>query len=177
MNTISLQEISYPVYKLPDKPNVDDGIIYYYSEQEKEDLTISKLLIVDDANIEGDTLAKRRLRILSEGTKVYRLTNAIFFLGDLIKLATPQTNFIDSKGRLFVYRKDKFAKLKFYKIDRVMPITTGGAIISVVGIPSRFKVLNTPNDNIRYAGILQTGMANILYGLYENDTEDTRRKI
>jgi hypothetical protein len=58
-----------------------------------------------------------------------------------------------------------------------MPITTGGAIISVVGIPSRFKVLNTPNDNIRYAGILQTGMANILYGLYENDTEDTRRKI
>lgn len=177
MNTISLQEISYPVYKLPDKPNVDDGVIYYYSEQEKGDITISKLLIVDDDNIEGDTLAARRLKILAGGTKLYRLSNAIFFLGDLIKLATPQTSFIDSKGKLFAYKKTSSAKLKFYKIKKVIPIPTGGAIIEVEGIPARFKVLQTPSDDIRCAGILLYGMSYILYGLYNYTPEDTRRMI
>lgn len=177
MNIISLQELSYPVYKLPDKPNVDDGVIYYYSEQEKGDVTISKLLIVDDIGVEGDTLAARRLRILADGTKVYKLSNAIFFLGDLIKLATPQTHFIDSNGKLFVYKKTTSVKLKFYKIKKVIPIPTGGAIIEVEGIPARFKVLTMPSDDTRCAGILHSGMSSILYGLYNYVPEDTRRMI
>ena len=177
MNTTSLQEISYPVYKLPDKPNVDDGVIYYYSEIEKEDVTHGKLLIVDDFNIEGTTLAQRRLYLLGQNTPLYRLRNAIFFLGDLIKLSTPNTYFIDSRGKLFTYTKTTTAKLNFYRISRLVKIPTGGAIIEVEGLPSRFKVLHTPEDDKICAGILHLGMSLILYGLYDNIPDNTRRKI
>lgn len=177
MNIIALQEIAYPVYRLPDKPNVDDGVMYYYSEVEKEDVVHSKLLIVDDTNLEGDTLAKRRFKVLSDGTPIYRLRNAIFFLGDLIKSATPSTYFIDSKGKLFNYHKTTTAKLNFYKISHLVPIPTGGAIIEVEGLPSRFKVLHTPEDDKICAGVLHIGMSLVLYGLYSDIPENTRRRV
>lgn len=177
MNPTDLQSLSYPIYKLPDAPNVDDGVIYYYSEIEKEDVIMSKLLIVDDINAKGDTLAKRRLQLMTENVPLYRLRHAIFFLGDLIKIATPSTSFIDSNGKLFNYKKTTMVKLKFYRIDNIFPIRTGGAIVALDGIPSRFKVLDTPMDNVVCAGVLHNGMSNILYGLYDHIPTDSRRMI
>ena len=63
MNTIELQTISYPVFKLPSMPNVEDGVIFYYSETEKDYVTSAKLSIVDDTNVKGETLAARRLQL------------------------------------------------------------------------------------------------------------------
>lgn len=176
-NTTTLQEISYPVFKLPDKPNVQDGVLYYYSESEKDGVTKGKLQIVDDANLPGVTLSSRRLQILKDGGVLYKLRNAIFFLGDLIKVSGANTYFIDSNGKLFSYKKDKMYKLRFYPIAQILPINTGGAIIEVKGMPSRFKTLLTPSDDVKYAGVLHMGMANILYGLYEELPKDTRRSI
>jgi hypothetical protein len=176
-NTTTLQEISYPVFKLPDKPNKEDGILYYYSESERGGELKGKLQIVDDTNLPGASLASRRLQILKEGGSLYRLHNAIFFLGDLIKVSTSSTYFIDSNGKLFKYKKSTSAKLRFYPINNIFPISTGGAIIDVKGIPSRFKTLIMPDESVRYAGILHMGMANILYGLYSELPKDTRRKL
>lgn len=177
MTPTELASIYYPVYKLPDRPNVEDGVIYYYSEIEKNGVHISKLLIVDDASIDKETLAERRLSLLKDNVPLYKLRTAVFFLGDLIKLATPSNYFIDSRGKLFNYKKTTTVKLKFYKISSIIPIATGGAIIAVEGIPNRFKVLHTPEADKKCAGILHTGMSTILYGLYSEIPEDTRRKI
>ena len=177
MNATSLQSIAYPVYRLPSKPNVDEDVMYYYTETEKGGEVRGKLQLIDDRNVEGDTLAKRRLKIYSEGTPLYRLKDAIFFLGDLIKMATASTYFIDSNGKLFNYKKSTSVKLRYYKISKVLPLNTGGAIIEVSGLPSRFKVLNMPSEDVMCAGILHLGMSNILYGVYNHIPPDTRRMV
>lgn len=158
-------------------PNVEDGVIFYYSETEKDYVTSAKLSIVDDANVKGKTLAARRLQLLAEGVSLFKFKHAIFFLGDLIKAASPKTYFIDSNGRLFNYKKTTSVHLKFYKIDKIFPIPTGGAVISIEGMSSRFKVLHTPSETIKCAGLLHTGVATILYGLYDCIPENTRRMI
>ena len=177
MTPIDLANIIYPVFKLSSKPNVDEGVIFYYSETERNGVVKSKLSLVDDQSAKGDTLAARRLSLISDGIPLYPLKNAIFFLGDLIKLSGPQVYFIDSNGRLFNYKKTSTAKLKFYKINRIIPITTGGAIIEVEKIPQRFKVLQLPSEDSRCAGILHSGMSTILYGVYNYIPEDTVRRI
>ena len=177
MNVIDIQSLVYPVYKLPSLPSIENGVMFYYSEQEKDDTTYSRLQIIDDKSIVGDTLAKRRLKLLADNITLYKIKNAIFFLADLIKLANPSTYFIDSTGRLFNYKKDKTVKLKFYKVARVIPISTGGAIIEVQGMPSRFKVMNAPDKSIKCAGILHLGMANILYGLYSDIPNNSWRMV
>jgi len=177
MTPVDLQSLAYPIFKLPSHPNVEDGVMFYYSETEKDDVTYGKLQIIDDINVEGDTLAKRRMRLLADKVTLFNLKNAIFFLADLIKLATPSTYFIDSNGKLFNYKKTTSVKLKFYKINKVIPIPTGGAIIEVDGMPARFKVLNTPTGDIKCAGILHLGMSNLLYGVYSEIPEDTRRMV
>jgi len=177
MSSIALQDLSYPVYVLPDKPIVEEGVLYYYSENEKNGVLNSKILIVDDASLPGNSLAARRLSLAVQKVPLYKLNKAIFFLGDLIKIATTKNYFIDSNGKLFNYKKITGAKLKFYRIAQVISIRTGGAIIEVESIPNRFKVLNTPELNVKYAGVLHIGMATVLYGLYAEKPEDTRRKV
>jgi len=177
MDINDINVISYPVFKLPDKPNVDNNVMYYYSEIEKEGSTLGKLLIIDDKNIDKPTLAQRRLQLSNMQTPLYRLKYATFFLGDLIKLATSSTYFIDSNGKLFIYKKSTNAKLNFYKVTKVIPINTGGAIIEVDGLPNRFKVLMTPSTDKLCAGILLVGKACILYGLYNTIPENTRRMV
>lgn len=177
MTTIKLKEISYPVFKLPSAPIVEDEIIFYYSEKEVKGETTAFVSIIDDKSVPGDSLALRRLKILSKGAKLFNLKVAVFFLGDLIKLSSPTTNFIDSNGRLFIYKKSKTVDLKFYRIEKVIPIQTGGAIVSVVGLLMRFKLLNLPSTNSKYVGILHMGMDTIIYGVYEYLPDNTKRRV
>lgn len=157
---------------------MSDGVVFYASEKHTEDetggiITDTKLLMVDDTQIEGDSLAARRLRIPA---KLFPLRQAIFFLGDLIKVATPNTWFIDSLGKLFVYEKNTRAELKCHKVLSVMRIPSGGAIIEVEGINSRFKTLHTP-ENSQYAGILHMGKSLVLYGMYIDPFKQTWRMV
>ena len=114
---------------------------------------------------------------MSQGTKLAKVGQAIFFLGDLIKLATPNTWFIDSAGKLFNYVKKTRAKLHFYEISKNIAIPTGGAIIEAKGIVTRFKSLYSPGPYEKYVGLLQFGKSLILYGFYEQKPEDTWRLI
>jgi hypothetical protein len=143
---------------------------------EDEELTYD-FKIVDDKSIDRPTLGQRRLQALSSGAKLQKIGKALFFLGDLIKIAKRSTYFIDSNGRIFQYRKTARAKLHFRKLTQVIPITTGGAILEIEGIPSRFKCLFHPKTLERYAGVLETGKSYILYGLYEQPYKSSWRMI
>ncbi len=172
MNSSGLGSISFPIYVVGKiKPEEENGVLFLVRLQEGEEYK----LIIDDKNLSGATLARRRLELLAT-TELAKLTNAIFFIGDMVKLATPNTWFIDSLGKLFIYRKTRSAKLIFRKIEQVHLIPTGGAIIVAQGVQSRFKCLYAPNTE-KYAGLLNLGHAYILYGLYENEPKETRRMI
>lgn len=133
--------------------------------------------VLDDKDIPGDTLAARRLVLLKQGIKLKKLGNAIFFIGDLIKLAHHGVWFIDSLGNLFTHIKMERASLVFRKIVKKIPINTGGYIIEVEGLPTRFKCLHGPKATEPYAGILKHGNNHILYGFYEKEYDKTWRKI
>lgn len=179
MIATSLSEIAYPVFKIgTEEPSTHDGVLYYYYERENSEGNTEILLrVIDDKSIAQPTLAKRRLRALSMGAKLFKLKIAVFFLGDLIKIATPHTWFIDSKGKLFQYSKTKVAKLKTYRIKQVIPIQSGGVIVEAEGLMTRFKSLFAPSKQCTHVGILHMGMSLVLYGFYEHSCADSWRKV
>ena len=160
---------------------VENGLVFYYHEREEEvdDETVvsSKYKIVDDHNLTGDTLAQRRLQLMVQEVPLAKLSNAVYFLGDFIKLADPKLWFIDSNGKVFNYKRSTRARLKFYKITQLIPIATGGVIVEVEGIMQRFKALYPPTSNKTHVGVLHFGLATILYGFYEQAHQETWRLI
>lgn len=161
------------------KPTLEKGVLLYFSITRDEDVNEDtyNYQIIDDKNVEGDTLAERRIRMMVEGVKLRKLSKAIFFLGDLIKIAKPSLWFIDGKGLLFNYRKQGIFPLVFNRIINIIPINTGGAILQIEGFPERFKCLYYPKSEEKYAGVLRYGASNILYGLYKEKYDNTKRKI
>jgi hypothetical protein len=168
---IDLTEIRYPVFRLGTlKPTEEAGVVFYlYSN--------NKYSIVDDKSIVGESLSSRRLHMLSTGVKLRKITRAIFFLGDLLKLATKTTWFIDSNGLVFQIKKSLRTTLEYLRIKKVIPIKTGGAIIELDGANMRLKSLFAPTPNELYAGVLKYGLAYILYGFFTEKHSTTWRWI
>lgn len=173
-----LNNIRFPVYKIGDeKPQETEGVHYFVYGKDVEDSDGKIVMkVVDDKKVDKPSLALRRLEIQKSGAKLYKLSKAIFFLQDLIKITKSTTWFIDTEGQVFQYKKSKRVNLVFRKVTKVLPIRTGGAIIEVEGLPFRFKTLFEPT-NARYAGLLSIGTAYILYGVYPEKPEDTYRYI
>ena len=182
INATSLQEIAFPVFKIGiHKPETQGGLVFYYHERQEETdegtITQTKYTIVDDRNVAGDTLAQRRLRLKVKEVPMAKISNAMYFLGDLIKLGDPKLWFIDSNGKVFNYKRSIRAKLKFYEISQLIPIPTGGVIIEVKGIQQRFKSLYAPTSDKSHAGILQYGQSKIFYGFYDQAYDETWRMV
>ena len=174
-----MTDLHYPVFRLGvDSPVVENGIVLYMYQHVNDDgTTYNTYRVVDDTNLPGATLPLRRLKLLHMGVKLKKINRAIFFLGDLIKIATPKTWFIDSSGKLFKYAKATRVSLEFRKITKVMPIQSGGAILEIQDINTRFKTMYIPKSTERYAGVLKYGMSYILYGVYDQKYDSTWRMI
>lgn len=176
---MNLGQIIFPVYVLgSQKPNTQDNVVFYASSHEKvETENVVKIRIVDDRNLPQLTLAGRRLALKEKKVTLHSISKAVFFLGDLIKLADSKKWFIDSSGQIFDYKKQKRVPLVFKPIQSIIPLKTGGALVEVKHVGSRFKILLAPTGREQYAGLLQVGAGYILYGLYEEQQADTFRMI
>lgn len=183
MYTISdWDSISFPVYRVPYGHNIqsDGTVLYSYREfmDTDDNVLVPSIRILDDTSVKGDTLGKRRMQLKLEDVKLLRLPRAIYFFSDLIKLSTGSTTFIDNNGKLFTYTKSKVYPLVFKKIIRKFPILNGiGTIIEVEGIPSRFKTAYYLKSSENVVGLLKIGNAYVLYGIYSEMYDDTRRKV
>lgn len=180
-----MSQVSYPVYRIgKNKPTISDGVACYLYENLVEDsdgsvVSSNKVRILDDTTLAGATLATRRLQLQSLGVPLLKLNRALFFLGDLIKIADKNTWFIDSLGKIFTLQKSTRAKLTFHKVVKLVDIPTGGVIIECDDYSVRFKALFKPDiplENL-YAGILHHNKALILYGFYAEKHKDTWRLI
>lgn len=176
---VGFSDIAFPVYKIgKTDPNHDNGVSFYLMGKDTAYSDVEyKVLVIDDKNRPEPTLAMRRLMLRNDGIKLYNISKAIFFLGDLVKLAVSKTWFIDKNGKFFQYKKSCKVPLVYKRITKVMPILTGGAIIEAEGMSQRFKVLFAPTREMRYAGLLIMGKTVILYGLYDQEYKSTTRKI
>ncbi len=178
---MKLSEISFPVFRLNiDKPSTNLGVVYYVRESVNLDSAkyTRRVRIVDDTSAPGNTLSRRRLSLKAQGAPLYSIKRAVFFLADLVKLSSLKHWWIDSQGKIFQYKKSTRAKLRSYKIEKIIPLNGIGAIIEVRGVPQRFKVLFKPPENVRYATIAESGISyRLLYGLTEEMHKDARRLI
>lgn len=170
---MKLSEIVWPVYSLGKNSPSKEGEVLYFSKETKNGLSLE---IIDDKSIKGNTLAERRLKLLVNGVPLFKIKYALFFIADLVKIATPHTWFIDSSGRIFQYKKKHTATLTFRKITRVIR-DIGCSLIEVQGHPARFTCLYPPTPEQKYAGLLKMNGIYILYGFYEHQHKDTYRKI
>lgn len=176
---MKLSDIKFPVYKLGvAEPLFEKGVYFYlYGKNTDNSDATYKLNILDDTNMPGESLAMRRLQLKKLDRPLHKLNKAIFFLGDFIKVANSSTWFIDTVGTVFQYTKSNRVKLIYREIDSIMPLKTGGAIISVKGVDARFKCLFAPTNNPTHAGLLVLKDSYILYGLYDKYYDPSYRII
>lgn len=177
---MNLETVAWPVFRLSERePFIDNGVVYYateYADLDTQDHT-GTLRIVDDRNIDKPTLSRRRLELAAQEVKLFPIYRAIYFLGDLLKLAKATTWFIDSNGALFQYKKSQRAKLIVRKITKVLPTEGLGSVIELDGIPQRFKTTFKPDADAQYAAILKSGLTYIFYGIYKDEPKESWRLI
>lgn len=177
---MQLEKIVWPVYRLGERePLRDGGIIYYateYSDLDTSERTAT-FRVVDDSSLEGETLSRRRLKLAVDNVPLFPIRQALYFLGDLLKLAKPTTWFIDSSGQLFQHKKSTRAKLLVKRIKNVFPTTGLGAVIELEGMHQRFKTVFKPSPDAEYAALLQVGLTYIFYGLYVDKPAESWRLI
>ena len=175
-----LEQIVWPVFRLGERePQQDGDVVYYateYSDLDTQEHT-GTLRIVDDKGLEYPTLSRRRLQLAVDNAPLFPIRQAIYFLGDLIKLAKSSTWFVDSSGALFQYKKSQRAKLLVRKITRILPTTGLGVVLELEGIPQRFKTTFKPDADVSYAAVLQSGLAYIFYGLYVDPPKESWRLV
>jgi hypothetical protein len=147
----------------------------YLDENNEPSLTLK---IVDDTSLPQKTLGLRRLALQKDPeVKLHKISTAIYFLADLIKLAKGTTWFIDNSGRVFQWKKYTRAKLTTKKIKQVLPADGIGCVLEVEGLSQRFKSLQRPQDFHQYAVFLVINKMYFLYGLSDIARKDSWRLV
>jgi hypothetical protein len=154
--------IEFPAYLLPSYNwTLSDNILSMDNQ------------ILDDRNMSGDTLGKRRLQ--TPFKSIFPLKVSVV---DLVGILKQKKNyFIDSLGKVFIYEKTKFVPLKYYKIERIQKKEHSSSLfIKNCNIP--FVIPRPPADNLKYVGILHIEkLPWLLYDYSETCLKDTKRKI
>jgi len=129
--------------------------------------------VLDDKNMSGETLGKRRLQ-----TPMKSLYPLRYMINDEIELIKHQGKFfIDSKGEFIIYEKIEKVQLKYHKILKVERLR-GRSIIKVKDIPFPFDVLRPTSSEEKWAGVLyRKGIPWKLYETVKERKNNTWRKI
>ena len=178
-NTIQLKDLVFPVFRLNEKkPETIDQVILYKSQYADIDSAeeTANYRVVDDKSIDKPTLGLRRLALIGK-TNLFPIGSAIYFLMDIIKIAKPNTWFIDSIGQLFQHKKSYRAKLQTFRIKQILPAEGLGCVIELENISQRFKAMRMPESYELYAGIITYNHGYMLYGYYEEPIKTTWRLI
>lgn len=165
---MELSSISFPVYPLDRYHAVVEelGVVHIYDDYGK--------FILDNKNLPGDSLGKRRLRILDKDS-LYHLGHAYFTLKDLIKYKQGNSNFVDSNGKVFKYRKSSYVRLAYHRIASVVEVEDS-VYIQTTKYSALFRV--PPELGImwykdKYAGIIDLMGGQMLYDISEEKKENS----
>ena len=129
--------------------------------------------VLDDKNMSGETLGKRRLQ-----TPMKSLYPLRYMINDVVELMKHQGKFfIDSNGEFIAYEKTEKVELKYHRILKVERLR-GRSIIKVKDIPFPFDVLRPTSSEEVWAGVLyKKGIPWKLYETVKERKNNTWRKI
>lgn len=174
---MKLHNINFPIYP----------IRKYNSIVEKDKIitidSYHNTWILDNKNLVGDTLARRRLRIPVK--ERYPLNAIIFTIEQLIKYKGSTNLFVDTYGKIIKYTKTKTAAVIYRKIVKYMEPPEGGDMaifVEKIAYPlyiSKYylKEFGAIGSNDLYAGLIKYGSNYILFELSSVNKKDTWRKI
>jgi len=132
-----LRNITFPLYLLP-----SDEVEY------RDGLVILEGKVIDDKNMPGDTLGKRRLQ--TPHAK-FRLKKSVNNVAEM--LACAWLLFIDYKGNTFKYNKTMFGRLQYKRISKIESKDTY-SLLYVTGVNSPFLLKRPPQAGEEWVGIL-----------------------
>lgn len=158
----SFANLEFPVFRLPsDNWDSHDGLLFIDDE------------LVDDKNMPGDTLGKRRLQ--TPFKELLPLKKAATSYISMIK--TPAGHYIDNKGRVFTYEKTLVCPLKYFRIKEVVRKDVA-SVLYLRGIKKPFTIPRPPALEMQWAGVLYLhGFPWQPYEYSREKLKDTRRKI
>jgi len=158
-----LGSIQFPIFALPSSNwEEQDGLLYIDNR------------VVDDRNMSGKTLGRRRLQTPIK--ELLPLRGSIAAPVSLIRQTRIKT-FIDNVGTPFIYEKTTSSSLKYYKIRKVERKDIA-SVLWLKGVSFPFKVPRPPTDDLSWAGVLHLGeIPWLLYEYSETSKSDTRRKV
>ena len=129
--------------------------------------------IIDDTNMRGDTLGKRRLQ--SPMKSIYPLKYMIEDIPDLLNHQGKY--YIDNSGFFFEKQKTTKVDLKYHKILRVEKKPTA-SVLWIKDCPFPFTLKRPLPETSSWAGILhRRGIPWILYDISDKKKKDTWRKV
>ena len=167
MEQLNLFDIVFPVYSLP---KVYEKIWEKYNVTYME--TIYGTYVLDNKNMDGDTVGKRRLQI--NNSQLYRPRHVYYNIPQFLHSKT--NVFMDSLGRVFKYKKTKMVPLKYHKIKSIHRLNSGECELEL-DINFSVKVNCRLAYSVQYVAVLHTKWGYILYSFSEFEKPNTRRKI
>ena len=162
-----LYDLKFPVYAISKTyKRIWEDLNVTYIETE------SGTYVLDNKNIEGDSLGSRRLKI--NNSKLYIPRKVYYNITQL--LHSKYTKFIDTNGTIFSWKKQTYVPLKYYYVKSIIKDDIS-CIIHIKGINFPQRVNCRLAHGIKYVGVLHTDNGYILYEYSEVEKQNTRRKI
>lgn len=163
---MNLQDIQFPVFQLGEHDRIEtiSNITYVYRADQQ--------LILDNKNLHGDTLGKRRLRILDKD-KIFKLSKRYNSIIELIKFKGGKNKFVDNNGKVFKYTKTKRSKVIYKKIIAQKNIPNIGIRIRLIN-DLDFIISPTYGYVVgQYAGLLIFNADYLLFEITREYKDDT----
>lgn len=134
--------------------------------------TGSGVYILDNKNVQGDTLGSRRVRL--QAPNIYIPRKVYYNIPQM--LHSKYRSFIDTAGKFFTWKKSLNIPLKYYRVSYRYKYKDT-CIIHLKGIffPQRLNCRLAAVIN--YVGVLHTEWGYVLYEFSETLKKDTHRKI
>jgi hypothetical protein len=170
MEQLNLFDIKFPIY------SITKSYKRIWTEMNVTFIeTYSGVYVLDNKNIDGDTVGKRRLRIKNDIYKLYVPRKVLYSVPHLIR--SNESIFMDTMGTVFKYKKTETAKLVYYKVDGVIEAEDGECILHVHKIDWSYKTNCRNAYSIIYIGLLHSKYGYIPYDFSETKGKDSWRKI
>lgn len=155
-----------PAYGIPDYVVTitnEDGVLTAHTKYDEH-------LIVDNLNLYGDTLGRRRLSVTG---KLLRLTSQFYTLKDMLN--SKYGKFINNRGKVFTYTKTRTVNINYYCITKAVP--TEGIGFSLYCKEFNYPIISPQYKYEKYMGLMDLYNGKVLYELTDEKKKDTWRKI
>lgn len=174
---MNIKDIKWPIYAIGEDTKIHSEYNVTFAT------TYDKVTIIDNKNLEGDTLGRRRLNL--DPDDLYRFNKTLFILPELVDYTRTKKIkdrlFIDSSGVIFIYDKKETVKLIWRKTTNIEKFSSF-VLLSVEGLCDKFEIPNNYwkmliDANDYYLGLLVFPSYYIVYDVSLEPKKDTWRKV